>query len=79
MFHAQVLVTMMLSGESHQSINQSMQGRVKKCCSEEELKYPVFTKAIAAKRRSKILRMPSETVFYNYITWGIYVSNLVGL
>ena len=39
-------------------------------CLEEELKYPVFTKSTAAKRRSKLLAQPSETLLYNS---GLYI------
>ena len=34
-------------------------------CLEEELKYLVFTRSMAAKRRSKILGQPSDMLLYN--------------
>ena len=39
-------------------------------CLEEELKYPVFTRSMATKRRSKITGRSSETLLYNS---GLYI------
>ena len=49
-------------------------------CSEEELKYPVFTRSMAAKRRRKIFGQPSKTLLFPkgaYIWEVLYQRGLI--